>query len=83
MSCHVTVHLTAVNWLDVHPAKIGLVHPWKCGNNQFVIGKPDTFVPVTDIVCRCAHITKKVRFNRTLKEEKTAIVPLSCFCGSL
>ena len=36
------------------------------------------FVPVTDTVCRCAYITKKVRFNRTL-EEITAVVLLNRF----
>ena len=77
----VTVHLAAVNWLDVHPCKDWFGTPVEVWQKPIRHCQSDTFVPVTDIVCRCAHTTKKVRFNRILEEEITAVVPLNHFCG--
>ena len=86
-NCHnpncVAVYLAAVNWLDVHPYKDWFGAPVEVWQKPIRHPQPDTFVPITNILCRCAYVTKKVRFNRVMEEEITAVIPINHFTGLL
>ena len=42
---------------------------------------PETYVPVVNIICRCAYLVEQVKFNRILEEEVTIVVPVYNFFG--
>ena len=74
----ITVYLATINWLDVHPYKDWFGAPVEVWQKPICCLQSNTFLPLTDILCRCAYITKKVRFNRVMEEEITAVVPFLC-----
>ena len=41
---------------------------------------PDAYIPITDVLCRCAHVTETVNFNAVF-DTVTIIVPINHFCG--
>ena len=54
----VTVFVAAINWLDDHPFKDWFGAPvevWQKHSMPHV--RIHAFVPVTDIICRCAYVT--------------------------
>ena len=77
----VAVYVAAINWLDKHPYKHWFGAPVEVWQKTIHHSMPHTFVPVTDIVCRCAHVSHKVRFSRELEEDITAVVPINYYAG--
>ena len=43
----------------------------------------NAFIPIRDIICCCAYVTRRVQFNPELEEEITAVVPINYFAGLL
>lgn len=77
----VTIFVAAVNWLDEHPYKDWFGAPVEVWQKVSHHSVPHTFVPVADIVCRCAFVSNKVKFNEELEEDITAVVPINHFSG--
>ena len=74
------VYFVAFHFLDEHPHKNCFDTPaevWQKMHNPQV----SAFVPIRDIVCRCAYIITKVKFNRYLLEDITAVAPINNFTG--
>ena len=75
------IYLVALNWLQPHPEKKWFhsrVEVWRKYTPCFA---PETFVPVVNIICRCAYLVEQVKFNRILEEEVTIVVPVYNFFG--
>ena len=79
----VAVSFAAINWLDEHPYKDWFGAPVDVWQKVIHHPVPHTFVPVTDIVCRCAYVSHRVRFTEGLEEDITAVVPMNHFAGLL
>ena len=77
----IAIYLAAINWLKEHECKHYFGAPLEVWLKFIPSTGPDTFVPVTNIVCRAAHLTDTVRFNRVLEEAVTIVVPLNNFAG--
>ena len=77
----VTVFVAAINWLDEHPCKHWFGAPVEVWQKVSHHSMPHIFVPVPDIVCRCAFVSNKVKFNEELEEDITAVVPINHFSG--
>lgn len=75
----VTAFLAAINWLDEHPCKDWFGTPVEVWQKVIQHSRPHTFIPVTDIVCRCAYVSSKVKFSQELEEDITAVVPINHF----
>ena len=72
------VYFAAVHFLDEHPHKNWFGPPvevWRKVHNPQV----NAFVPIRDIVCRCAYIITKVKFNHHLLEDITTVIPINYF----
>lgn len=75
------IFLCGLNWLQEHPHKNWFHHPvevWRKANLQNSI-LPSSFIPISSIACRCAHITNMVRFSRELEEIVTIVIPINTF----
>lgn len=77
----ITVFMARINWLIDHEMKHfygANVEVWQ----KFLPHmQQNTFIPVTNIKCRCAYVNHTVKFNRLHNEEVTIVVPLNDFSG--
>ena len=78
------VTLAGVNWLTNHEHKHWYaygspVEVWEVYDASNLTA--ECFIPVINILCRCAHIRKKVTFSSSVQETVTVIVPLDHFAG--
>lgn len=76
----VEITLASVNWLLPHQYRYWFGVPievWQVYNLRHY---PDAYVPVTNLLCRCAHITEKVTFG-CVEDTVTIIVPINNFAG--
>lgn len=73
----------ALDWLLEHPEKHWFHSPVEVWQKLHILpnAKPNTFIPVSNIVCRCAYLIDVVRFSRVLEEVVTIVVPLNNFSG--
>ena len=83
-SCNcVIVYLAVINWLDAHPSKDWFGSPieiWQKMAPLTILPELETVVPVVNIICRCAHTVKEVKFN-VGTEDVTIVVPINRFTG--
>ena len=73
------VYLASINWLSEHEHKHWFGTPVEVWRKFLPCVGPNTFVLVTNIFCRCAHLTEKTVFNQMLEEVVTIVVPLNHF----
>ena len=78
---NINIYMSAVSWLKDHPNRNWFGQPievWR----KFSEGRyPDTFVSVSNIVCRCAHLTEDIEFHYGYKETVTTVIPLHNYFG--
>ena len=75
------VYLAFINWLSEHEYRYWFSHPievWRIFSPSL---GPSCFIPVSNILCRCAHLTEKIQFSGALEENVTIVVPLNPFHG--
>ena len=78
----VSVYLSGLNKLQEHPENNWFHSPVEVWRKIDLLNlQPNTFIPVSSIVCRCAYIFELIRFNRILEDTVTVVVPLSNFWG--
>ena len=68
----INIYMAAISWLKDHPWFNHQI--WRRFSE---CRYPDTFVTVSRIVCRCAHLTEEIEFSNKYKETMTIVVPLS------
>ena len=74
------IYLALINWLSEHEHTHWFPRPvevWRV----FSPCVGSCFIPVSNILCRCAHLTEMIQFNRVMKENVTITVPLNHFDG--
>ena len=76
------IYLAAVHFLDEHPHKEWFGPPAEVWQ-KVMSHEVNAFIPIRDIICRCAYVTRRVQFNPGLEEEITAVVPINYFAGLL
>lgn len=75
------VYLALINWLSEHEHRHWFCHPtevWRVFSPSL---GPSCFIPMSNILCRGAHLTEKIQFSRALEENVTIVVPLNPFHG--
>lgn len=77
----IVVHLVALNWLQPHPERNWFHSPVEVWSKHIPDVAPEAFVPVTNIVCRCAYLEDTIKFNQILQEKVTVVVPVYNFVG--
>ena len=77
----VSVYLVAVDWLQPHPEKNWFHPPVTVWRKYSPPALPETFISVTDIFCRCAHLAHIIKFSRILEEEVITVVPVYNYFG--
>ena len=77
----INIYLAAITWLKDHPNKTWFNPPIEVWRKFTQCHHPDTFVTVSRIVCRCAHVTEEVEFTNGYKETVTIVVPLNNYYG--
>lgn len=75
------LYLVAINWLEEHPQKNWFHPPIEVWRNFLPCSLTESFIPVSNITCRCAYIENMIKFNRVLEEIVTVVVPLHNFYG--
>lgn len=75
------VYLALIHWLSEHEHRQWFCHPVEVWRVFSPCVGSSCFIPVSNIVCRCAHLTETIRFNRILEEKVTVVVPLNHFGG--
>ena len=78
---HEKLFIAHIIWLNIHEHKDWLgahVEVWRKFSQLVCVS---AFIPVNDILCRCAHVDHVIRFSDTLEEEVTVVVPLNNFNG--
>ena len=76
----ISVTLACINWMLPHEHKNWYGAPvevWRVFQSSRF---PDAYIPITDILCRCAHVTETVNFNEVL-DTVTIVVPINNFSG--
>ena len=77
---HQKIYLALINWLSEHEHRHWFPRPvevWRV----FSPCAGSCFIPVSNILCRCAHLTEVIQFDRVMKESVTITVPLNHFDG--
>ena len=69
-----------IYFLDEHPHKEWFGPPAKVWQ-KVVSHEVNAFIPIRDIICRCAYVTRRVQFKPELEEEITAVVLINYFAG--
>ena len=77
----VPVYMAAVNWLKEHPCKGWFECPVQVWQKFNPCSSADAFIPVSNVLCRCAYTNKTVKFNQLLEESVTVVVPINHFSG--
>ena len=80
----VEMYLSGLNWLQEHPEKNWFPSPvevWRKMNLPTFHNQPSSFIPMSNIICRCVYIEESIKFSRVLDEIVTVVVPLSNFYG--
>lgn len=72
----IDVYFIAVNWLKEHPEKNWFNQPVEVWRKFHTCGHIDAYITVSDVLCRCAHVTEVVEFRQGYKEAVTIIIPL-------
>jgi len=75
------VYLASIHWLSEHEHRQWFSHPVEVWRVFSPCVGSSCFIPVSNIVCRCAHLTETIQFNRILEENVTIVVPLNHFGG--
>ena len=75
------VYLVSINWLKEHEHKHWFGNPVEVWQRFTPPAGPDDFIPMTNLLCRCAHLTNAVKFNDIMEESVTIVVPLNHFAG--
>ena len=75
------VYLASINWLSEHEYRHWFRPPVEVWRVFCPSVGPSCFIPITNILCRCAHLTDSVRFSSILEENVTIVVPLNRFEG--
>ena len=73
--------MAAISWLKDHPNKTWFNHPIEIWRRFSECRYPDTFVTISRIICRYAHLTEEVEFSNRYKETVTIVVPLNNYYG--
>ena len=74
------VTLACVNWLQPHQHKDWFGSPVKVWRIYNPSTFPDAYIPVTSLLCRCAHITERLTFGY-VEDTVTIVVPINNFSG--
>lgn len=76
------VFLASIDWLSEHEQKhwFGTYTPVEVWQNFLADLAPNTFILITNMLCRCAYLTDKIRFN-VAEDPVTIVVPLHQFAG--
>ena len=78
---HESVVFAHILWLNRHEHKDWFgahVEVWRKFSRRVSHG---SFIPVSDILCRCAYVDDVIHFSDLLIEEVTVIIPLNNFNG--
>ena len=76
----VNVTLACINWLQPHQHKDWYGAPvevWRVFNPS---PHTDAYIPITNVLCRCAYVTETVTFGR-VEETVTIVMPTNNFSG--
>ena len=77
----INIYMAAISWLKDHPNKTWFNPPIEIWRRFSECRYPDTFVTISRIICRCAHLTEQVEFSNGYKETVTIVVPLNNYYG--
>ena len=72
------IYLALINWLSEHEKRHWFPRPvevWRVFSPCVGL----CFIPVSNILCRCAHLTEVIQFDRVMTESVTITVPLNHF----
>ena len=72
------IYLALINWLSEHEKRHWFLRPvevWRV----FSPCAGSCFIPVSNILCRCVHLTEVIQFDRVMTESVTITVPLNHF----
>ena len=76
----VNVTLACINWLQPHQHKDWYGAPvevWRVFNPS---PHTDAYIPITNVLCRCAYVTETVTFGH-VEETVTIVIPTNNFSG--
>ena len=79
----VDIYLAAINWLHEHPKKSWFIPPVEVWRKFCPCVQSDSFIPVTNIVCKCAYLVDTIKFSQILEDTVTIVVPVYNFAGLL
>ena len=77
----ILVNVAAIHYLDERPNKEWFGTPTEVWQKAVNCSEINAYVTLRDIMCRCAYVTKQVRFGLQLVENITAVVPIYYFAG--
>lgn len=76
-----SVFLASIDWLIQHEHKAWFgdnsIQVWR----KFIPSMGYNFIPVTNILCRCAYVNDSVKFNQIHEETVTIVILLNNFAG--
>ena len=75
------VHLALISWFSKHPYKDWFFCPVEVWCSISASVTLSSFIPISDIKCRCAYLVDLIVFNNELQENVTIVVPLNNFDG--
>ena len=78
---HETVYLARVLWLNAHEQKNWFGASTEVWRKFSANDCKNDFLPINDILCRCAYIFDTITFSDTLEETVTVVVRLNNFHG--
>ena len=74
------IFLASIDWLIEHENRLWFGDYVEVCEEYLPSIRPD-FIPVSNILCRCAHLTDKVKFHQQYEETVTMVIPLNHFPG--
>ena len=75
------MHLALISWLSEHPYKDWFFHPVEVWCSISASVTSSSFIPISDIKCRCAYLVDLIVFSNELQENVTIVVPNNNFEG--
>jgi hypothetical protein len=75
-----SLFLASIDWLMEHENRAWFGNHVEVWERYLPSIRPD-FIPISNIICRCAHLTNLVEFNQQYGETVTTVIPLNNFSG--
>ena len=75
------LYLVGVNWLKEHEHRHWFADPVEVWQKFTPPRRPEDFIPIKNLLRRCAHLTNTMKFNHVLEETVTIVVPLNQFAA--